>query len=146
MFFGLFLAFGVWTFWVPLHHFLIRNCYLCVISLRKMIVVIVAFHREVHEEVNQARGKASELKLRRQEQVATRREKLRQAYLKKRLENLKAASNAEQTWSAQGLLVTIDLTRSRCLVLTFISWWKIYWSSLHPSTYVFSRYFFICVQ
>lgn len=113
MFFGLFLAFGVWTFWVPLHHFLIRNCYLCVISLRKMIVVIVAFHREVHEEVNQARGKASELKLRRQEQVATRREKLRQAYLKKRLENLKAASNAEQTWSAQGLLVAIDLTRSR---------------------------------
>ncbi|KAM3748624.1 hypothetical protein ACB098_05G123000 [Castanea mollissima] len=55
------------------------------------------FVREVHEEVNQARGKASELKLRRQEQVATRREKLRQAYLKKRLENLKAASNAEQT-------------------------------------------------
>lgn len=55
------------------------------------------FVREVHEEVNQAREKASELKLRRQEQVATRREKLRQAYLKKRLENLKAASNAEQT-------------------------------------------------
>lgn len=55
------------------------------------------FVREVHEEVNQAREKASELKLRRQEQVATRRDKLRQAYLKKRLENLKAASNAEQT-------------------------------------------------
>lgn len=55
------------------------------------------FVREVHEEVNQAREKASELKLRRQEQAATRREKLRQAYLKKRLENLKAASNAEQT-------------------------------------------------
>lgn len=63
-----------------------------------MIIVIVVSHREVHEEVNQAREKASELKLRRQEQVATRREKLRQAYLKKRLENLKAAaSNAEQT-------------------------------------------------
>ena len=63
-----------------------------------MIIVIVVSHREVHEEVNQAREKASELKLRRQEQVATRREKLRQAYLKKRLENLKAAaSNSEQT-------------------------------------------------
>lgn len=57
----------------------------------------MAFHREVHEEVNQAREKASELKLHRQEQAATRREKLRQAYLKKRLENFKAASNAEQT-------------------------------------------------
>ncbi|XP_059438042.1 uncharacterized protein At4g18257-like [Corylus avellana] len=49
------------------------------------------FVREVHEEANQAREKASELKLRRQEQAAARREKLKQAYLKKRLENLKAA-------------------------------------------------------
>ncbi|XP_041024167.1 uncharacterized protein At4g18257-like [Juglans microcarpa x Juglans regia] len=56
------------------------------------------FVREVHEEVNQAREKASELKLRRQEQAAARREKLRQAYLRKRLENLKsAASNSERT-------------------------------------------------
>ena len=134
--------FELYLSWVPLHHFVIRNCYMCVISLRQMIVVIVPFHREVHEEVNQAREKASELKLRRQEQAATRREKLRQAYLKKRLENLKAASNAEQTWSAQGkdhivLLVAIDLTRSRCLFLTFISWWKMHWNSLHPSMYFF---------
>lgn len=57
-------------------------------------MIVVSF-REVHEEANQAREKASELKLRRQEQAAARREKLKQAYLKKRLENLKAA----QTWS-----------------------------------------------
>ncbi|KAB1221349.1 hypothetical protein CJ030_MR2G005410 [Morella rubra] len=55
------------------------------------------FVREVHEEANQAREKASELKLRRQEQAAARREKLRQTYLRKRLENLKSASSAEQT-------------------------------------------------
>ncbi|KAK0578594.1 hypothetical protein LWI29_012979 [Acer saccharum] len=55
------------------------------------------FVREVHEEVNQAREQASELKLRRQEQAETRREKLRQAYLRKLLEKQKAASNAEQT-------------------------------------------------
>lgn len=62
-----------------------------------MIIVIVVSLREAHEEANQGREKASDLKLRRQEQAAARREKLRQAYLKKRLENLKAASNAEQT-------------------------------------------------
>ncbi|KAH7568591.1 hypothetical protein JRO89_XS06G0019500 [Xanthoceras sorbifolium] len=55
------------------------------------------FVREVHEEVNQAREKASELKLRRQEQAESRREKLRQAYLRKLLEKQKAAPNAEQT-------------------------------------------------
>ncbi|KAK0579482.1 hypothetical protein LWI29_026970 [Acer saccharum] len=55
------------------------------------------FVREVHEEVNQAREQASELKLRRQGQAETRREKLRQAYLRKLLEKQKAASNAEQT-------------------------------------------------
>ncbi|KDP37958.1 hypothetical protein JCGZ_04601 [Jatropha curcas] len=54
------------------------------------------FVREVHEEANQAREKVSELKLRRQEQAAAHREKLRQAYLRKKLEKLKAASNAEQ--------------------------------------------------
>ncbi|KAG5006437.1 hypothetical protein JHK82_024392 [Glycine max] len=48
--------------------------------------------REVHEEVNRAREKASEIKLRRQEQVAAHREKLKQAYLRKRLEQLKATS------------------------------------------------------
>lgn len=62
-----------------------------------MIFVIVVSIREVHEEANQAREKASELKLRRQEQAAAHREKLRQAYLRKRLENLKSASSAEQT-------------------------------------------------
>lgn len=62
-----------------------------------LIFVIVVSIREVHEEANQAREKASELKLRRQEQAAARREKLRQAYLRKRLENLKSASSAEQT-------------------------------------------------
>ncbi|XP_021294072.1 uncharacterized protein At4g18257-like [Herrania umbratica] len=55
------------------------------------------FVREVHEEANQAREKVSELKLRRQEQAAARREKLRQAYLRKQLEKLKAASKTEQT-------------------------------------------------
>ncbi|RDY04506.1 hypothetical protein CR513_11768, partial [Mucuna pruriens] len=48
--------------------------------------------REVHEEVNRAREKASEIKLRRQEQVAAHREKLKQAYLRKKLEQLKASS------------------------------------------------------
>lgn len=48
--------------------------------------------REVHDEVNQAREKVSDLKLRRQEQATARREKLRQAYLRKQLEKLKAAS------------------------------------------------------
>ncbi|KAG6581422.1 hypothetical protein SDJN03_21424, partial [Cucurbita argyrosperma subsp. sororia] len=55
------------------------------------------FVREVHEEVNQAREKASELKLRRQEQAAARREKLKQAYLRKQIEKLKASSNSGQT-------------------------------------------------
>lgn len=55
------------------------------------------FVREVHEEASEAREKASELKFRRQEQAVSRREKLKQAYLKKRLENLKAASKAGQT-------------------------------------------------
>ncbi|XP_076960589.1 uncharacterized protein At4g18257-like [Bidens hawaiensis] len=50
------------------------------------------FVREVHEEVNEARSKVSELKVRRQEQVAARREKLKQAYLKTQLEKLKAQS------------------------------------------------------
>ncbi|KAJ4844849.1 hypothetical protein Tsubulata_031231 [Turnera subulata] len=52
--------------------------------------------REVHEEANQAREKASELKLRRQEQAAAHREKLKQAYLRKKLEKLKASSNTGQ--------------------------------------------------
>lgn len=54
------------------------------------------FVMEVHEEANQAREKVSELKMRRQEQVAARREKLKQAYLRKQLEKLKA-SKAEKT-------------------------------------------------
>ncbi|XP_061341239.1 uncharacterized protein At4g18257-like [Gastrolobium bilobum] len=48
--------------------------------------------REVHEEANRAREKASEIKHRRQEQVAAHREKLKQAYLRKKLEQLKATS------------------------------------------------------
>ncbi|KAK7294615.1 hypothetical protein RJT34_17504 [Clitoria ternatea] len=48
--------------------------------------------REVHEEANRAREKASEIKLRRQEQVAAHRQKLKQAYLRKKLEQLKASS------------------------------------------------------
>lgn len=54
------------------------------------------FVKEVHEEANQAREKVSELKLRRQLQEAARREKLKQAYLKKQVERLKAASAAKQ--------------------------------------------------
>lgn len=53
--------------------------------------------REVHEEANQARKKVVELKLHRQEQAAAKHEKLKQAYLRKKLEELKAASNANQT-------------------------------------------------
>uniref|UniRef100_A0A5B7BIH3 Uncharacterized protein n=1 Tax=Davidia involucrata TaxID=16924 RepID=A0A5B7BIH3_DAVIN len=52
---------------------------------------------EVHEEANQARGKVSELKLQRQEQAVARREKLRQTYLRKQLDKLKAASKTEHT-------------------------------------------------
>lgn len=54
------------------------------------------FVMEVHKEASQAREKASELKLRREEQVAARREKLKQAYLRKQIEKLKA-SKTEQT-------------------------------------------------
>lgn len=54
---------------------------------------LILICREVHEEANQAREKASEIKLRRQEQVAARREKLKQAYLRKKLEQLKASSS-----------------------------------------------------
>ncbi|XVF27347.1 hypothetical protein REPUB_Repub14bG0099500 [Reevesia pubescens] len=52
---------------------------------------------EVHEEANQAREIVSELKLQRQEQAAARHEKLRQAYLRKQLEKLKAASKTEHS-------------------------------------------------
>lgn len=52
--------------------------------------------REVHEEVNQARENASELKLRRQEQAAARREKLRQAYIRKQLEKVKSTMTTKQ--------------------------------------------------
>lgn len=48
--------------------------------------------REVHEEATLAREKASDLKIRREEQAAARREKLKQAYLRKQLEKLKASS------------------------------------------------------
>ncbi|KAL5219895.1 hypothetical protein ABZP36_024608 [Zizania latifolia] len=52
------------------------------------------FVREVHEEVSEARQKASTLKSRRQDQEAARREKLRQTYLRKRLEKLIAEKQA----------------------------------------------------
>ncbi|XP_021763922.1 uncharacterized protein At4g18257-like [Chenopodium quinoa] len=54
------------------------------------------FVREVHEEVNQARVNTSELKLRRQEQAAARREKLRQAYIRKQLEKVKSTTTTRQ--------------------------------------------------
>uniref|UniRef100_A0ACD5W2C9 Uncharacterized protein n=1 Tax=Avena sativa TaxID=4498 RepID=A0ACD5W2C9_AVESA len=52
------------------------------------------FVREVHAEVSEARHKASTMKSRRQEQELARREKLKQAYLKKRLEKLIAEKQA----------------------------------------------------
>ncbi|KAJ1284678.1 hypothetical protein BS78_03G223500 [Paspalum vaginatum] len=55
------------------------------------------FVREVHEEVSEARQKASMVRSRRQEQDAARREKLRQAYLKKRLGKLIAEKQASST-------------------------------------------------
>ncbi|KAJ3704366.1 hypothetical protein LUZ61_008071 [Rhynchospora tenuis] len=55
------------------------------------------FVREVHEEVNQAREKTSTLKMKRQEQEATRREKLRQAYLKKQLDKLLSSKQTATT-------------------------------------------------
>lgn len=60
--------------------------------------MIILMFREVHEEANLAREKASELKSRRQEQAAAHREKLKQAYLRKQLEKLKAASSVEKSW------------------------------------------------
>ncbi|KAK9714420.1 hypothetical protein RND81_06G092800 [Saponaria officinalis] len=54
------------------------------------------FIKEVHEEANQAREKVTEVRLRRQEHAAARRERLKQAYLRKRLENLKAAAATKQ--------------------------------------------------
>lgn len=51
------------------------------------------FLREVHEEASQAREKAHELKLHRERQAAACREKLKQAYLRKQVEKLKAASS-----------------------------------------------------
>ncbi|KAF7840458.1 uncharacterized protein G2W53_002756 [Senna tora] len=59
------------------------------------------FIREVHEEANRAREKASDIKSRRQEQVAAHREKLRQAYLRKKLEQAKAASNGSVSENKQ---------------------------------------------
>lgn len=53
--------------------------------------------REVNEETNEARVKASGLKQRRQMQAEKNREKLRQAFLKKQIEKLKAAKAAENT-------------------------------------------------
>lgn len=48
-------------------------------------------------ETNQARGKAAELKQRRQMQAEKTREKTRLAYLKKQVEKLKAAKGDQET-------------------------------------------------
>ncbi|CAH9105864.1 unnamed protein product [Cuscuta epithymum] len=55
------------------------------------------FVMEVHEEASEARQKASELKMRREEQIAARREKLKQAYLHKQREKLIAQVKASQS-------------------------------------------------
>ncbi|KAG6472866.1 uncharacterized protein At4g18257-like [Zingiber officinale] len=68
------------------------------------------FVREVHEEVSQARQKATMLKLRRQEQEASRREKLKQAYLKKRLEQL---TSAKQMASSENCTQTVNSEASQ---------------------------------
>ncbi|KAK1297831.1 hypothetical protein QJS10_CPB14g00480 [Acorus calamus] len=54
------------------------------------------FIREIHEEASQARVKASAVKLRREEQAVARREKLKQAYLKKLLEKATTAKTDQQ--------------------------------------------------
>ncbi|ONK69976.1 uncharacterized protein A4U43_C05F28910 [Asparagus officinalis] len=61
------------------------------------------FVREVHEEVNQARHEVTTGKLRRQEQEAARREKLKQAYLRKRLEKLLASKKEADAASSEAL-------------------------------------------
>lgn len=66
-------------------------------KVHSLIILDMDFLREVHVEASRAREKASEVKLRREEQANARREKLKQAYIKKKLEKLKAASSAEQT-------------------------------------------------
>ncbi|XP_057865936.2 uncharacterized protein At4g18257 [Cryptomeria japonica] len=53
--------------------------------------------REVNEETTEAREKASILKQRRQIQAEKNREKLRQAFLRKQIEKLKAAKTEENT-------------------------------------------------
>lgn len=52
--------------------------------------------REVNLETNQARGKAAELKQRRQMQAEKNREKTRLAYLKKQVEKLKSAKGDQK--------------------------------------------------
>ncbi|KFK28503.1 hypothetical protein AALP_AA7G004600 [Arabis alpina] len=52
--------------------------------------------KEVHEEVNQAREKETVLKQKRQELATNRREKLKQAYLRKQIEKLKAQQQQQQ--------------------------------------------------
>lgn len=80
----------------------IQHAFLTVINIfirfmhAYLLIYLAHDHREVHEEVNQAREKVSELKMRRQMQAEARREKLKQAYLRKQLDKLKAASGTEQ--------------------------------------------------
>jgi hypothetical protein len=77
-----------------------------------LCLIFFSICREVHEEANRAREKASEIKLRRQEQLAAHREKLKQAYLRKRLEQLKATSvgsgsEIKHTWCTHQLFSII---------------------------------------
>ncbi|CAN0921686.1 Uncharacterized protein At4g18257 [Linum grandiflorum] len=60
------------------------------------------FVSQVHEEANQARQKLSGLKMQRQEQAATRREKLKQDYFRKKLEKLKARTSVVEEEHAEG--------------------------------------------
>ena len=75
---------------------------LFIINVRHIITIfpinfpLLLLLREVHEEAKLAREKASDLKIRRQEQAAARQEKLKRAYLKKQLEKLKASSKGDQ--------------------------------------------------
>lgn len=77
--------------------------------------------REVHEEVNQAREKATELKQRRQEQATNRREKLKQAYLRKQLEKLKAQQQQQEDEQKTWFLDFFSLRQA-------IGFWVVAWT------------------
>lgn len=75
---------------------ILGNCFVKFVSLWLIWSFLkILICREVHEEASRAREKASEIKLRRQEQLAAQREKLKQAYLRKKLAELKATVGSE---------------------------------------------------